>query len=357
MLKSIFTLDYEIHGNGEGCSHELMVEPVGRLLRLLEEYGAPLTIMADVAEILKFKEYAEQLGHDHYHYPRVVAQLQDAARRGHDVQLHLHSSYFNARHDGKRWVQDLAEYNLAGLSLERLNEMIGRGKAYLESILKSVNPNYRCLAFRAANWSVSPAKNVVKALLQNGIKIDTSVFKYGRRQGLVNFDYTDAYSNLIPWRVNEENLCGRDDRGRLWEFPIYAENRWLGAFLTPSRVYRAIQSRWHRIAETGDGDPVQRVSDTTKGGSRLARWLRLVQRHAWKADFNQCTGRQLTGALRRAERQCAGAAGDIPFVLIGHSKLFTRWNERSLRPFLNFVAQNRSRFGYATFSGFAPEQE
>ena len=52
MLKPIFTLDYEIHGNGDGCPYALMVEPTDRLLRLFEGFGAKLTIMADVAEIL-----------------------------------------------------------------------------------------------------------------------------------------------------------------------------------------------------------------------------------------------------------------------------------------------------------------
>ena len=59
MLNVIFTLDYEIHGNGEGCPHELMVEPTRRLMDLFDEHGAKLTIMADVAEILKFKEYKD----------------------------------------------------------------------------------------------------------------------------------------------------------------------------------------------------------------------------------------------------------------------------------------------------------
>ena len=36
MLKIIFTLDYEIHGNGDGCPHELMVEPTDRMLRLIQ---------------------------------------------------------------------------------------------------------------------------------------------------------------------------------------------------------------------------------------------------------------------------------------------------------------------------------
>src|SRR5215472_13784091 len=71
VVSVIFTLDYEIHGNGEGCSYELMVEPTGRLLRLFGKHNAKLTIMADVAEILKFKEYAERHGKDDYHFKRI----------------------------------------------------------------------------------------------------------------------------------------------------------------------------------------------------------------------------------------------------------------------------------------------
>src|SRR5260370_37471532 len=106
MFRVIFTLDYELHGNGDGRPLELMVEPTGRLLALFERYGAKLTIMADIAEILKFKEYREHFGRDDYHYESVTEQLREAVRRGHDVQLHIHSSYFNARYERGRWVQD-----------------------------------------------------------------------------------------------------------------------------------------------------------------------------------------------------------------------------------------------------------
>src|SRR5579864_3962361 len=128
MVNVIFTLDYEIHGNGEGCSCELMVEPTERLLRLFDEFGAKLTIMADIAEILKFKEYAEKQGRDDYHYDGIVAQLQRAVRGGHDVQLHIHSSYFNATHDGRHWAQDWSEYDFASLNPDRMSEMIEKGK-------------------------------------------------------------------------------------------------------------------------------------------------------------------------------------------------------------------------------------
>ena len=352
MLNVIFTLDYEIHGNGEGCPYELMIEPTRRLLDLFDQYGAKLTIMADVAEILKFKEYKEQCGRDDYHYESIAEQLRETIRRGHDVQLHLHTSYFNARHENGRWQQDWSEYNFATLPLQRLNEVVGIGKQCLEDLLKPVAPTYRCIAFRAANWAVSPSRNVVRALLNNGIQIESSVFKHGRRDGLVCFDYSKAHSDLIPWPVDEEDICRRNDAGRLVEAPIYCERRWIGAFLTPSRFHRAKMTGAHAVADSYHDSNFASSPRPSPAKELINKLSMLMRLHAWKADFNQCTGRQLIAALNRAACKYAGAKGELSFVLIGHSKLFTRFNQRSLQPFLAYVAERPESFGFGTFADF-----
>ena len=354
MLNVIFTLDYEIHGNGAGCPSELMVEPTRRMMDLFDRYGAKLTIMADVAEILKFQEYKEKTGRDDYHYEAIAEQLREAVRRGHDVQLHLHASYFNARHENGRWEQDWSEYNFAGLPLDRLNEIVRIGKQYLEALLQPIAPAYQCTVFRAANWAVSPSRNVVRALIKNGIHVDTSVFKYGRREGIVSFDYSNAHSDLVPWPVAGDDVCRRDDAGKLFEIPIYCERRWLGAFVTPNRFYRVAMSSFHRIAnnyQSGGNSSEPRINGP-RGALRQLRML--AKRHPWKADFNQCSGRQLIRALERAEARHCGNSVDLPFVLIGHSKLFTRFNERSLRPFLSFVHDRPARLRFATLASGDP---
>jgi hypothetical protein len=350
MLRVIFTLDYEIHGNGEGCPAALMVEPTWRMMDLFDRYGAKLTIMADVAEILKFREYKETVERDDYHYEAIAGQLREAIRRGHDVQLHLHSSYFNAQFKAGHWEQDWSEYNLAGLPFERLDGMVRIGKKYLEDLLRPVDSRYACVAFRAANWSVSPSRNVVRALQNNGIQIDTSVFKYGRREGTVNFDYSNAHSDLFPWRVDEEDICRRSDRGKLIEVPIYCERRWIGAFLTPSRVHRVISGRAHRLGR-GPTKETASLWGRPRKGRLLGKIGLLTRRHAWKADFNQCAGAQLLRALERALRKHEHVGQEVCFVLIGHSKLFTPANERSLEPFLCYVAGHPADVQFGTLAG------
>jgi hypothetical protein len=178
------------------------------------------------------------------------------------------------------------------------------------------------------------------------------VFKYGKRQGLVNFDYTDAWCNLRPWQADLKNFCARSRDSRLVEFPIYCEPRWIGAFLTPQRIYRAVLSRMHKF----DAAPAKdRVAPSPGGLGRMKRFCRILspqRRYAWKADFNQCTGRQLIGALKRAEAAHPRNSAPLPFVLIGHSKLFTHYNQRNLRPFLAFVAGRPTRFGFGLYHDF-----
>lgn len=347
MLRVLPTLDYEIHGNGEGCPLRLMVEPTDRLLRQCEQHGAKLTIMADVAEILRFRDHHASTGTDTFHSGAICRQLQDAIARGHDVQLHLHSSYANARVERGRWVQDWGEYSFADLPLERATELVGRGKRFLEELLRPVNPAYRCIAFRAANWSMHPSRNALEALRRNGLSIDTSVFRHGRREGLVRFDYAAAPSSVVPWPASLDEVCAVAPDSPIFEFPIYSEHRRVWAFASLNRIYRALLSRRFRVADRPE--PAAAGPGSSRGASRLRL---LTGKSAWKADLNQCTGRQLIGALRRAEAAVAVTPKTCPFVLIGHSKLYNRLNAFTLDPFLRFVARTPSRFSFGTFGDF-----
>jgi len=360
-FRVIFTLDYEIHGNGHGSPRKLMVEPTERMLALFDRYGARLTVMADVAEILRFERHLDETGRDLFDYQAICNQLRKAVRSGHDVQLHLHPSYYGSRFVGGHLEQNFAEYDLARLPPERLDQIVSQGKTWLEDLLRAEEPGYSCIAFRAANWSMNPAQGIVKALVDNGISIDTSVFKYGTRNGMVSFDYSGAHSDLVPWPVKSDDVCRRDPQSRLFEFPIYCERRPIWHFLTANRVYRAVVGRLNPLPKE-DFEPSPPASAGNGAGAwritgRLKRLRDLVLgRHAWKLDFNQCSGRQLIAAVERIRKRHGQAASDLPIVLIGHSKIFTGVNERSLEPFLGFLAGAGDSFAFGTFRDFDLER-
>jgi hypothetical protein len=339
-IQLILTLDYEIHGNGEGSPRDLMVRPTDRLLEMLNTVDGKLTIMADVVEIWRFLE-AAGTSSDPFHGRAIENQLKETIASGHDVQLHLHPSYRNAEFRGGRWVQDYSEYSCADLGFDLLDRLVREGRDYLETLLRPVDPDYTCLAFRAANWSMHPSRDITQALIKNGIRFDSSVFRGGRRDGMVRFDYQNTPSSLIPWRASTSDVCIEDPSSPLLEIPIYTEQRRIWSFLSEGRVRRAILSRRH---------PVKGVRSAGRSGSLINRLVSLLGgRHPWKLDFNQCSARQIVGALRRIETAYPDTAVTLPVVLIGHSKLFDSANAAELGRVLGFIRERRETFSFTTF--------
>ena len=128
-FRVLFTVDYEIHGNGHGSPRELMVEPTERMLAQLDRYGGKLTVMADMAEVERFRRHRDETGRDEFDYERIRAQLVTAVRTGHDVQLHLHPSYAESRYQDGHLAQDYAAYDLARLPYARLERMVRESKS------------------------------------------------------------------------------------------------------------------------------------------------------------------------------------------------------------------------------------
>ncbi len=354
--KLLFTLDYEIHGNGDGNPQALMVEPTYRLMNLLEEYKQHLVIMADVAEILCFRRYREETGRDDFRVAEIEEQLRDAIRRGHDVQLHIHSSYFRAKWDGKHFDQCIEDYNMAALPYEQIKDMVSQCVCYLEDLLRPVRADYKVWLFRAANWSMMPTPALYRVLVEQGITHDTSVYKGGCQGGSVCYDYRTAYDNLLPYTASAENINDYDPMGAITELPIYTEMRPFYAFVSPIRLFRMLRAKFHRhkqpVHATGE-----KASDNAadKNDNRRLSLRSFFTLSPLKMDFNQLRSCQLIRMLQHIESRLHSLENEqgremenmvledsktIPVVLIGHSKTFIPYNETTLRPFLRWIDPN-----------------
>ena len=244
------------------------------------------------------------------------------------------------------WRQNWSEYCMAQIPYDRLNEIVATSKAFLERIITPVKPDYKCTVFRAANWSMNPSKNMVRALLANDIKVDTSVFKYGKRDEIVKFDYSNAYSSLIPWLVSEHDVQSRDPNGQLLEVPIFCQEKHIWSFWSTNRFYRVLQAVQHQHPD-GPKDKLQKKETLYRKISSL-----LFEKHARKMDFNQCTGNQMVNILKSIDKQYSHEDHFIPVVSIGHSKIFTKMNERSIEGFLKYIVENPEKYCFGTFKDF-----
>jgi hypothetical protein len=300
--------------------------------------------LADVAEILCFKKYWEETGEDKFAYVEIENQLKDAIKRGHDVQLHIHSSYFKAEWDGKHWNQCVEEYNMAALSFNRISEMIQISKSYLENVLKPIQSTYICHAFRAANWSMVPTPNIYKALVDNGIDIDTSVYKGGCQGGNVCYDYRHAHSHLFSYKASSQDINLKDEDGALVEYPIYTEMRYFWNFISPLRVFRMVRAKFHRHKKSSI--TTIETKQANENDNRKLSLKSFYVKNPWKLDFNQASGSQMIGALKRIKKQTKNLNQSVDVILIGHSKTFVAYNEKTLEKFLKWTSNQKGiKFG------------
>jgi len=228
----LFTSDYELYfGENYLSEREVLIEPTEHILDAFEEEGIPMTLFADVASVwryqsLKVKSDYALLFED---------QLQRAIRNGHDVQLHLHPHWMTSTFDGERWEMDEFNYKLSDLgyggrriqSLESADELIIRGKEYLERLLHPTDPFYQCIAFRAGGYGIQPNdKELVSALLSAGFKIDSSIVPGMFFKSNVNEIDFRRIPSQINYKMGTRYGIYKEDNQGIFEIPIvtYSES-------------------------------------------------------------------------------------------------------------------------------------
>ena len=340
MLGLIFSLDYEIYGTGKGGFSNLMIAPTSRLLDLFDKHKAKLTIMAEVAEIMALK----RSGSFSPIVERIENQLVRAIERGHDVQLHLHPAWFNARYDGRRWILDFDEYALVGLPYERIRLLIQQGKEYLENLLHDAEhrSDYKCVAFRAGNWLMQPSRDIIEALEKNAIEFDTSVYKWGfGRVGQYTVDYRGAHSNIFSWTVDKEDI-NKECLGRrgLKEVPILTQQ----VFVTSMLTWKRLNLQWKLRRDSKDD---VKGSNHSLGGGKKTGSLKLM--HAKKFDFCRLSFREMKNFLAYAEDRAKSVEAMVPIVAIGHSTEFC--DDGCIEDFLSYLnTLGTERIAWTTFN-------
>ena len=322
MIDFVFTIDYEIYGNGTGTLGELVYEPAQRLLDLFRKHDARFVNFVEVAELEKIEAYGTDRAIGQVH-----KQIQEFHRDGFEIGLHLHPQWANARYEGGRWRLDLAEYNLCTLPQPRIAEIVDGALAYLKYIVGETG--FTPLAFRAGNWLFQPAESAARVMGDRGIRIDSSVFKGGFQRDN-RLDYRPAAKNGYFWPFSRD-VNQRDPMGRWIEVPIHTNMVPIWKLPTSKRMGYANQ---FGVA----GRSVQRKA------RRALDFLRFL--YPLKLDFCRMTLAELTSMLEKVIRQDRHDPESYrPIVAIGHTKDLTDLNTvNSLLLFLKKHAISVSTF-------------
>lgn len=296
MLEIIFTIDYEIYGNGTGTLKELVLDSTARLAEIFQRHGANFVVFAEALEFLKMEEYRADPD-----VAGVRTQLRQLREQGYEIALHLHPQWANARHSNGAWVLDYAEYNLCTLSPERIGQIVDNAIAWLRDVLG--DPAFAPLSFRAGNWLFQPTRDAARVLAARGVKVDSSVFK-GGLQRQHRLDYRPALSNGWHWKFADD-VNVPDVNGALLELPIYTRMVPFWRMLTGKRL---------RIQ--------RKVPSGVRGTPFSRRWADFLRwRYPRKLDFCRMTLSELTrmvDTVRREDRHTPAVVK--PLVAIGHSK-------------------------------------
>jgi hypothetical protein len=318
MIECIFTIDYEIYGNGKGSLRELVYEPASRLKSLFDKWGAKFVVFVEAAELQAIDTQRADSA-----ITEVRNQIRALHNEGFEIALHLHPQWCNARFGQGQWTLDYSEYNLCTLSSERISHIVDDALQYLRTVLE--NATFTPISFRAGNWLMQPSARAATILAERGIQIDSSVFK-GGLQRQHRMDYRRAVRNGYYWTFTDD-VSSPDPSGVMTEIPIYARMVPFWKMATAKRL--GLQQKGSFRAQT-----------TRQNLNRLCDRARLF--HPMKLDFCRMSLDELTqmmDLLIREDRVTPFLYK--PVVAIGHTKDLC--DVEVVRSFLAFLRRETIR--------------
>ena len=314
MIECIFTIDYEIYGNGEGSLKDLVYEPAQRLKEIFLRGYRQFVVFVEVAEL----EMIEVKGTDPA-IDLVKNQIRDFHNEGFELGLHLHPQWYNAQQENGRWKLDYSEYNLCTLPQERIVQIVDRSITYFRGVLGA--SDFKPLSFRASNWLFQPTRVVAKVLAEQGIKVDSSVFK-GGLQHQHRLDYRQALKNGYYWKFMDD-VNVPDPKGTLLEFPIYTQMVPFWKMFTSKRI--ALQKKGSTAAQNGK--------------EKLNRFMDFFRfQYPLKLDFCRMTLKELTHmADTIIQEDQKDPTSFRPIVAIGHTKDLVDYE--TVEKFLSYLGE------------------
>src|ERR1041385_4541033 len=347
------THDWELRGDGSGDIEEIQFAPMRRLLAIYKKFGARTTFLPDVMQQVRFRSLQEK----HENLRRDADRWDEHARAayaaGHDVQLHLHSQWSDANYDGGKWELK-GEWSLLKYDWEEARQMIWDCKNYLENFLRSIDSDYRCLAFRASALALAPSPHMLTSLVSMGIELDVSMAAgVYLNNDTLQLDYRQCEQTFLPYypRTRDARLVS-DKRHPIVCVPL---NHFYGSRREVTKQNLALLSaRVSRRARASTGPTTRAQLDTqTSGVARVYEKLiePAIKRKYFVSDLSRLNYplmAEMLASIRKRAR--ASGLAKVPVVLTNHPKDIRDWD--AIERFIGEVADS-SDIEFLTLSSLA----
>jgi len=223
MKHLLLTFDYELFlGRRSGSVERCLLRPTEDLVAILGEHALRGVFFVDALHLVRLAEVAPAHGGAAADLEAVRAQVRRLAERGHDVFLHLHPHWLDARFvpAENAWTfPDLARYRLESVAADERPALFARA---LDALREALGPQAKRAAldgFRAGGWSIQPFDAFAESFRSHGIRHDFSVVPGSvARTSPQRYDFRDA--PVLPAYRFSTSPVVPDARGDLVELPI-----------------------------------------------------------------------------------------------------------------------------------------
>ncbi len=340
-MNFILTFDYELFGDGSGNVFNHMIEPTEKLLNICERRNIKTTLFFEVVEYLKLKrewDNNNSMGYNDNPIEAIETQLQKAAAKGHDIQLHIHPQWVGAKFVNHKWEVDFSNWRFGsfrekeGYTIERL---LQEGKTAIENIIRPVVPGYKCIALRAGGYNIMPSKAIYDAMIKTGLKMDSSVYPGGFETGeLSNFDYRHVSAKLDHWWANPEDITRNSGSyHEILEIPVFA---------LPKPRWRKM-ANIHRLKSmlVNNNSSASSLSKSKMGQKSIWNKIEfLLEKEAFTWDFFLFDSRLHNRFLSYIDNKLSEQRN--AYVLIGHPK--SPFNEKAFKKLIEKVNKRNGNF-------------
>jgi len=297
MIEFVFTVDYEIYGNGEGSLRELVYLPSEQLRSTFLRHNARFVVFPEVAQLEMIETYRSDPDIE-----LTKGQLRQFHETGFELGLHIHPWWYGARHEDGKWALNYDAYNLCVQPEDRIDATVKRAIGYLRRLL--AEPGFAPVSFRAGHLLFQPSNPLNRLLAEKGLKVDSSLYRGGlwHQYGL---DYRRSPKNEPYWRFADD-VTIPDPRGNLLEIPIYTHMAPIWRLFTSKRI------------------GLQQVNLTTRqAGQKFVNRFRDMARPFYprKFDVGQMTKAEIEQMVAKVFKNDKKAPIEYrPIVVIMHTK-------------------------------------
>jgi len=169
------------------------------LTEIFDRYGVRGSFNVEVMQQLNHRRLAGQ----HNELAEIAdaweAVVTDSYRRGHDIQLHIHPQWSDSSYEDRKWHLG-GDWSILNYDVEDARRMIVECRDYLETLIREVDPEYRCLTFRSGSWCIAPSDLILNLLAEAGIVFDMSIVggvRYDTKR--ISLDYRRCEEDFLPY--------------------------------------------------------------------------------------------------------------------------------------------------------------